>query len=130
MVKLNQHYALSQLATLIDAPLSLAHAGLYGGIVVQNVATINEATPGDITFLINSKYCNLLQNCQAAAVIVQPEYISYCNMPCLVTANPKLALAKLMRLCMQIEQPSYNIHPSAVIGQNCSISPLASIGPN
>lgn len=130
MIKINAHCSLTELAAKIDAKLSTSAKQMYGNLIIHNVSTIKEALPGDVTFLINNKYCNLLRECKASAVILPEQYISYSNIPCLVSDNPKLSLAKLMQLCIPANQTNYNIHPSAIIGANCNIATDACIGPN
>ena len=43
-----------------------------GRIVIHKVASIEEAGPGEITFLANPRYQALLASCKASAVIVGP----------------------------------------------------------
>lgn len=129
MIKLNRKYSLHELADKIDAtlPSNIKNSDI---IFVQGVATIRDAAPGDITFLINKKYCNCLEKSRASAIIVQPEYVSYCITPTLVTNNPRLSLAKLMQLCIAEEKTNFNIHPTVNIGVDCNISSEVNIAAN
>lgn len=128
MIKLNKQYLLSELAAKIDATLLNNTADC--NITVQNVATIKDAVAGDITFLINNKYCQYLEQSKASAVIMQPKYVSHCNLPILVTNNPRLSLAKLMQLCIIEEKMNYQIHQTVIMGTGCNISSEVNIGPN
>ena len=129
MIKLNKHYLLSELAEKIDATL-LNNTADFSNIVVQNVATIKDAVLGDVTFLINNKYCQYLEKSKASAIIMQPKYVRHCSLPILVTNNPRLSLAKLMQLCIIEEKVNYQIHPTVIMGGGCNISSEVNIGPN
>ena len=47
----------------------------------------------------------------------------------LVCKDPRLGLAKLIRLFYPENKPEAGIHPTAIVGKNCEIDPSVSIGP-
>jgi UDP-3-O-[3-hydroxymyristoyl] glucosamine N-acyltransferase len=104
-----------------------------GTIEVFRVAGLDEAAPGDVTFLANPKYAAQLPATRASAVIVD-ETVS--SAPCarLRTAHPYLAFAAAVDLLMPIARPEAGIsplaviHPSAEIGAGASIAPFVVVG--
>jgi UDP-3-O-[3-hydroxymyristoyl] glucosamine N-acyltransferase len=102
-------------------------------IDVHRVAGLDEAGPGDVTFLANSKYASKLPTTKAAAVIASD---SVHDAPCAVlrTAQPYLAFAAAVavltppaRLAPGIS-PLAAIDPTAEIGPEVAIAPFVSIG--
>jgi len=96
-------------------------------VVINGVASIETAGPGEITFVANPKYAALARTTRAAAVLVEPSF------PELTTAtlrlkNPYLAFAHVIELFYQ--PPSYapGIHPTAVIAPTAKIGANAHIG--
>ncbi|HTZ94977.1 MAG TPA: UDP-3-O-(3-hydroxymyristoyl)glucosamine N-acyltransferase [Terriglobales bacterium] len=102
---------------------------------ITGVAGIEEAKPGQITFLANPKYAPAARKTRASAVILGEDF------PALPTAmlrsqNPYLAFARCAQLFYQ--GPSYPagvhatavIHSSARIGENSHIGPYVVIGEN
>lgn len=110
-------------------------AALTGGIVsgnpeliITNIAKIEEAAPGDLTFLYLPAYEKYFQNTKASAVLVKPGFnktrddITYIEVD-----NPNSALLKIIN---QYFKPSFElsgidatayIDPAAKIGENVSI---------
>ena len=73
-----------------------------GAVLIRKVAPIDEAGPGEITFLANPRYQPFLAQCRASAVIVSPGVVT--NAPggreqsYLETAAPYVAFAKILQL--------------------------------
>ena len=129
MIKLNKPYSLKALAEKLN--VNLANVADPENVIINGISTIQDAMPGDITFLVNSKYHNYINKCRASAVIIQPEYVNDSLIPAaLVTKNPRLSLAKLMQLCVDNVEGENKIHPSVQIGLDCNISDNVNIGPN
>lgn len=97
------------------------------------VAGIDEAGPGDLTFVTNRKYASRLASTRASAVIVDE---SVTSAPCarLHTRRPYVAVAEAVAILTPPERPRPGISPlaaidpSAEIGANASIGPFAVIG--
>jgi UDP-3-O-[3-hydroxymyristoyl] glucosamine N-acyltransferase len=104
-----------------------------GAVDVQRVAGIDEAGPGDLTFVANPKYAARLATTRASAVIVSPALES--SLPCLLSDNPYLAFARALALLHPQPSPAPGVHPSAVVdpgavlGPDVHVGPLAVIGP-
>jgi len=92
-----------------------------GEVEIGGVAPIEEAQPGEITFITQSKYLPLLKETDASAVIVSPE-VSFENKPLLRVANPSLAYVKILGLF------SYQPYHSKGIDPNARVSPTARLG--
>jgi len=103
------------------------------GRKITGIAALQDAQPGDLSFLGNPKYRNDVA-ASAASVLFLP--LDFEGEPgddqCyLLVENPSSALATL---CARIEQslwprPAPGIHVSAVVGEDCQIDPTATIGP-
>lgn len=118
-----QHsYRLKEIACLIDAELKGDADCLINGIM-----TLQNAKPGQISFLDNKRYLKYLLHTQASAVILRPEYV--CDAPChvLITTEPYLAFAKISKLFEKPKQDKPGIHSNAVIGKHCKIHHSVSI---
>lgn len=107
-----------------------------GGVVIgdedcliERVATLMNATSGDISFLTNIKYKNELRATQASAVILSDKHADDCITNAIVVANPHPAYAKIATLLYSQKTPKSGIHPTAVVDQTCQIDDSAWIGP-
>lgn len=100
-----------------------------GEQVITGIAPLQTANFSEISFLSNAHYRCYLASTKAAAVIVSPADAKFCSTAALVISNPYLAFAKGAALfAPRIEYP-VGIHATAIVGKNCTIDPMASIGP-
>ena len=98
---------------------------------VDNIASIESATFGSITFLSNPKYKKLLDQTEASAVIVQDGIKTSNNITLLVCLDPYLAYAKLSKLfANKIDLPKGSIHDSSFIHESVVLGEDVVIGPN
>jgi UDP-3-O-[3-hydroxymyristoyl] glucosamine N-acyltransferase len=95
---------------------------------ITGVAGMDEATPGELTFLANPKYRRKIKTTRAAAIIASPEE-DLEGRPGLRSANPYLAFAKALELFHAPYRPSTGIHPTAVIAPDVKLGRDPSIGP-
>src|SRR5215831_236153 len=101
---------------------------------VHGVAGIEQAGPGEVTFLANRRYAPNLKTTGAAAVFVEDgvEVERESGLPALArlrTANPYLAFAKAIELFYDAPKYAPGIHPTAVIAKSAKIGSGAHIGP-
>ncbi len=101
---------------------------------IQGVAGIDQATPGQITFLSNKRYIPLLKTTQASAVLIEEgaPLDRDPNLPPLAalrTPNPYLAFAQALELFYQPPQYQPGVHPTAVIARTARVPEGAHIGP-
>lgn len=127
---LPQAKTLQQIANIVDA--QLVGDSALGGIAVFSIATIDVAQRGSLSFLANPRYKKYLATTQASAVILEQEYAALSPVPCLVTKNARLSLAKLLQLCENARNganpKANNIHPSAVIDPSVELGNGLQIG--
>tara|TARA_B100000035_G_C20946514_1_gene529997 strand:+ start:122 stop:1063 length:942 start_codon:yes stop_codon:yes gene_type:complete len=98
---------------------------------VDNIASIESATFGSITFLSNPKYKKLLDQTEASAVIVQDGIKTSNNITLLVCHDPYLAYAKLSKLfANKIDLPKGSIDDSSFIHESVALGEDVVIGPN
>ena len=97
---------------------------------ITGVATLLSATPGTISFLSNRKYQNQLESTQASAVIVHPDDLGSCPVNALINNNVYATYARVASALNPQCKPKGGVHPTAVIGQDCSISPEATVAAN
>lgn len=119
---MQRSYKLEEIARLINADLKGDPNCIISGIM-----TLQNAKPGQISFLDNKRYLKYLSHTQASAVILRAEYAA--DLPCysLITADPYLAFAKIAKLFEKPRHSFAGIHPTAIIGEQCQIHPSASI---
>ncbi len=115
---------LSELADRLGATLT----GGDGGTEVTGVAGIEEAGPGEVTFVANPKYAALARTTGAAAVIVEPGF-GETTVPTLRVANPYLAFARAIECFYQPPVYAPGIHPSAVVAASAKLGKDIHISP-
>jgi len=94
---------------------------------ITGVAGIEEAGPGQVTFVANPKYAGLAKKTQAGAVLVAPDFPEI-KAPTLRIKNPYLAFARAIELFHPAPVYPPGIHPTAVIHPTAKIGRDASIG--
>ncbi len=100
---------------------------------VVGIASLDEALPGDLSFLGNRKYRKEVSLTKASVVLLPDDFVGSPreNQIFLRISSPSHALA---RICEYIEEktwhgPAVGIHDSAVVDPSATIDPSASIGP-
>jgi UDP-3-O-[3-hydroxymyristoyl] glucosamine N-acyltransferase len=97
-------------------------------IEIRGVAGIEEAQPGELTFLVNRKYRPDLETTKASAIIVSKDE-SPAGIPMLRSANAYLDFARAIEIFHPAPEFTMEIHPTAVIAATAKIAPGAHIGP-
>jgi UDP-3-O-[3-hydroxymyristoyl] glucosamine N-acyltransferase len=114
-----------KLATLAD------HLGatLHGDpdAEVTSAAGLEDASPGQLTFVANPKYTSFARTTRATAVLVEPAFEAIAAAT-LRIANPYLAFARALEFFYT--PPAYppGIHPTAILSPTSRIGPEAHIG--
>ena len=98
-----------------------------GSLNLVRVATIEQAGPGDLTFLSNMKYARALADTRASVVIAAP---GIDGAPCAVIRSdePYVTLARAAALLMPAERPDAGVHPLASVAPDAEVDASASIG--
>ena len=97
--------------------------------LISGIASLAMAKKGDLAFLSNRQYKRFLSSTSASAVIISAEDSEQCLVPALISDNPRLSLARVAQLFSTKPVARPGIHPTAVIGERCTIAASVSIGP-
>jgi UDP-3-O-[3-hydroxymyristoyl] glucosamine N-acyltransferase len=112
------------------------------GRMISDVAALEEAGPGDLTFLDNPKYLDAFKATRASAALVAPRHATAAPAGCavLLAAQPyramAIVMAKLYPTAARPEavfnetgiSPAAFIHPSARLESGATVEPGAVIG--
>jgi len=99
-----------------------------GNVEIVRVLGIDEAGPGDLTFVSNPKYASKARTTKASAVIVSPDFPEIPT-PSLRHANPYLIFARAIELFYEAPRQTAGIDSAARIAATATIGEGASIGP-
>ena len=117
--------SLSELANIIGAELQGDDR-----LKIRNVASLETAKEGDISFAIGRKYLAQLLQCKASAVILTPELASFYDGNVLISQSPYLAYAQVVAVLYPEQTPIAKIHPSSIIDDSAEIAETVSIAAN
>lgn len=109
-------------------------AALVGGRVIGDGTTeltgisgLQEAEPGDITFLANPKYTALVAETKASAVLVSKDQEA--EVVQIIVANPDYAFAQVVEHFGPRPRPmAVGVHPAAIIGEGVELGEGVTIG--
>jgi UDP-3-O-[3-hydroxymyristoyl] glucosamine N-acyltransferase len=101
---------------------------------IYGVAGIEQAGPGQITFLANRRYFPLLKTTRASAVLLEDRIALErdANAPpiaALRTANPYLAFAHAIELFYTAPRYAPGVHATAIVAKTARIGENAHVGP-
>lgn len=105
-----------------------------GDLVIRAAAPIQEAGPGDITFVANFRYAKYIATTEASALVLDEK--TACERPNHIRiANPYLAFAHIVShlypeapLLPPGRDSHANIHEDANIDESCAIGPFCHVG--
>jgi UDP-3-O-[3-hydroxymyristoyl] glucosamine N-acyltransferase len=95
---------------------------------ITGVAGIEQAGPGQITFVSNVKYRSAAKTTRASAVIVADDFPAI-RAAMLRTGNPYLAWAKAVELFHPSPRYAPGVHPTAVVHPTAKVGKNAHLGP-
>jgi len=102
------------------------------GIVVSGVAPIEEAGPGQVTFLANPKYAVFARETKASAVIAKSR-VEGSQAAFLLSDNPYFTFACTVELFHPPMRPpagispAAHVHPGARLGKDVTVSPFVAV---
>jgi UDP-3-O-[3-hydroxymyristoyl] glucosamine N-acyltransferase len=99
-----------------------------GEIDIRRVSAIDDAGPGELTFLANPKYAADLRVTRASAVIL-PDNADAAPCAMLRCANPYLTFARAVEIFAPSADAPAGVHRLAHVSASASIAADASIGP-
>ena len=117
-------YSVKTLAQQVDA-----HLLGSGNCEIHGVNSLTAAKPGELTFVQSPRYLPQLKTTQASAVLVKASWVDE-QLPLhwLVVPNPRLAFATIAQGFVPERDVAPGIHPTAQVGEGCTIDPTATIG--
>jgi UDP-3-O-[3-hydroxymyristoyl] glucosamine N-acyltransferase len=95
---------------------------------ITGVAGIEQAGPGQISFVANVKYAAAAKTTKASAVIVAEDFPAI-SAGMLRSKNPYLAWAKAIELFYQAPRYAPGVHPTAAVHPTARIGKNAHVGP-
>lgn len=113
---------LAELARLLNAEL---HGD--GNLEIVGVGGIEDAAPGQITFVANNRYASHARRTAASAVLVTPDFAEI-SAATLRIGNPYLAFAKAIGMFYTPPVYSPGVHPTAVIAATATLGLNIHIG--
>jgi UDP-3-O-[3-hydroxymyristoyl] glucosamine N-acyltransferase len=112
---------LGELARRLECPVEGDAA-----IEIRRVAKIEDAGPGDLTFLANPKYASKLATTRASAVIMNGEAMAA---PCAVirSKSPYLTFARAAQVLSPDRPPAAGVHALASVAADATVDPSATV---
>jgi UDP-3-O-[3-hydroxymyristoyl] glucosamine N-acyltransferase len=118
---------LPEIAKIIGGEI-VVPKGLETDIEITQVAKIESAKEGEITFLSNPKYAKYLSLTKASAIIV-PKNISDVPIPAILVDDAYFSFLKIFLIFNPPKEPiKAGIHKTAVIGENTKIGKNVALG--
>ncbi len=113
---------LGELARRLECPVEGDAA-----LEIRRVAKIEDAGPGDLTFLANPKYASKLASTRASAVIMNGDALAA---PCAVirSQSPYLTFARAAQVLSPGRAPAAGIDALASVARDAAVDPTATIG--
>jgi UDP-3-O-[3-hydroxymyristoyl] glucosamine N-acyltransferase len=106
-----------------------------GSVAIRSARPVDEAGPGDITFVESERYARQLKASPASAAIVGPHSKAAATMPTIEVDDPITAFLAVRSHLSEAARPRWvGVHerayvaPDATIGQEVAIYPLAYVG--
>ena len=128
---MSKHYSISEIVATLGGQV----VG-DGDTLIKRVSSLNNAKPGDLCFINDSKYQKELDVCNASAYVLRARDAKLTSSPSIVVDNPYVYFAKVAALLNPEPKPIAGIAQSAVIDisaiipATCSIAEYVVIGAN
>ena len=134
-----RRFRLAELASRLGARLRFepeSGGDGAGEVEVSGVASLREAGPEDVSFLISPRYRGEAEASRAGALLVGPKLATSdlgrslaAAVPLLVVDDPELARNRVLELLHPPAPRTAGVHPTAVVEAGAEVAPSASIGP-
>ena len=99
------------------------------GTLVRQVASLEGAGDGHISFFTGSRYRDKLAATRASAVVLGPQAEGETLLPRIVADNPYAYFAHVSQLFNPLVLQPPGVHPSAVVSKTAQLGERVSIGP-
>lgn len=121
---------LGEIAALLTSHGTPARVDGDASVSIAAVNTLEEAGPGEISFLANPKYERMVDETRASAVIVSDAFTTDKPLNLIRTKDPYGAVAILIvEIHGYRKHPKWGVHPQAQIAATARVGAGASIGP-
>lgn len=97
---------------------------------ITGIANLQDAAPGQLTFLFNSSWRQHLSRTQASAVVLREADAADCPIAALVSPQPRMTWAKVAALFDTTPVPDQTLHATATIAPTARIGEGVTVGPN
>lgn len=96
---------------------------------ISGVAGVEEAGPGQITWLAEERYAGKLRGSKAGAAVI-PEHFGETPMPAILVSDPSPAIARILgKFAPPVPRPAVGVHPSSYVSPSVTLGREAAIGP-
>lgn len=99
-------------------------------LIINSVATLENAKAGQISFLANSKYRSQLEATQASAVLLSAKDAQDYQGTALIVKDPYVGFARVAQYLDTTPKAAVGIHPSAQIDPSAHLGEGVAIGAN
>jgi len=99
-------------------------------LLLSDVATLQDAVEGQISFVSNPKYLKQLDKTKASAVIISPKMASSYEGNALINDDPYLTFARVVTAFHESEKVKAYIHPTAVVSKESKLGNNVNIAAN
>ncbi|TFG62603.1 MAG: hypothetical protein E4H28_07455 [Gemmatimonadales bacterium] len=97
---------------------------------VNGLASVVSAGPGQLTYVVGTRYLRFLAESKAAAILVPSDLDVPANGLTLIrVANPEFAFSILLELFHPHRRPAAGVHASAIVGPGVTLGLRTSVGP-
>lgn len=100
-----------------------------GSLLIKGINGINEAAEGDISFILSSKYENLLSSTKASCVVVPKDVTLVSKKPLIKVDDPSIAFSKMIEFLLpdRIPHPK-GIDKTAIVSKGARLGRNAALG--
>ncbi len=99
-----------------------------GDIDIQRVANLKTAQAGEISFLSDIKYRDVLDDSQASCIMIKPEFKEHVKGTAILTKDPYLAFARVAQMLDKTPAIATGIHPTAYVAEGAKLGENVSLG--
>jgi len=98
-------------------------------LLIEGIAPLDQASSSQLSFVSQPKYLSGLEQSNAGAVILHPDWTEHWSGDCLLSDKPYLTYARATKLFDNRPVLDGAIHPSAVIHDSASLGAGVTVGP-
>ncbi|MBI5282967.1 MAG: UDP-3-O-(3-hydroxymyristoyl)glucosamine N-acyltransferase [Candidatus Solibacter usitatus] len=100
-----------------------------GERAIDGVASLEAAGSTQISFVGGRRAQRDAQASAAGCLVVRPDFDNSGGRTVIRRLDPRGSFARIIRLLLPLEEPPPGVHPTAVVGKDCTLGEGVSIGP-